>query len=83
MLERLTLARDLMDCRGAVLAPAGTRISIAGLREVAARTDAKEVKELPDAAWPCGANTGAVRAFVVAMFGGNSGLPRVLGQQLD
>jgi HD-GYP domain-containing protein (c-di-GMP phosphodiesterase class II) len=37
MLERLTLARDLVDCRGAVLAPAGTVVSAAAVRAAAAR----------------------------------------------
>jgi HD-GYP domain-containing protein (c-di-GMP phosphodiesterase class II) len=46
MLERLTLARDLMDCRGTVLAPAGTRISVAGLRETAARAVPQPMRPL-------------------------------------
>jgi HD-GYP domain-containing protein (c-di-GMP phosphodiesterase class II) len=37
MLERVTLARDMVDCRGAVLASAGTEVSISAVREAAAR----------------------------------------------
>jgi HD-GYP domain-containing protein (c-di-GMP phosphodiesterase class II) len=36
MLERLTLARDLVDCRGTVLAPAGTALTVASVRATAA-----------------------------------------------
>lgn len=38
MLERFTLRRDMVDCRGAVLAPAGTMLSVYAVRDAAART---------------------------------------------
>ena len=48
MLERLTLARDLVDCRGAILAPAGTRISVATVRALAAGTAPAPMRPLAE-----------------------------------
>lgn len=46
MAERLTLSRDLVDCRGAVLAPAGTEISVASVHQAASRAPRPELRPL-------------------------------------
>jgi len=48
MLERLTLARDLLDCTGAVLAPAGAVLSVTVVRATASRTSPALARPLAD-----------------------------------